>query len=134
MNLLLDTHIALWALSNDPRLSAKARKMLLDPGNTFYVSAVSVWEVLLKHSKNPINLEISATEFSQYCQAAGFHTLALTDEHIWTVETLQRSADAKAHNDPFDRLLLAQAKAEHYFFLTHDSLIPGYEESCVINV
>ena len=50
MNLLLDTHIALWALNDDPSLSEKAKELILDPDNTIYYSMVSVWEVLLKHS------------------------------------------------------------------------------------
>ncbi len=53
MNLLLDTHIAVWALNDDPALSVKARELILDPDNTIYYSAVSVWEVLLKHARRP---------------------------------------------------------------------------------
>ena len=53
MNLLLDTHIAIWALNDDPALSEKARKLLLDPDNTVYYSTVSAWEVLLKHARRP---------------------------------------------------------------------------------
>ena len=134
MNLLLDTHIAIWALNNDPHLSQKARKLLLDAGNTIYYSTVSVWEVLLKHAKNPINLELSAADFSNYCKLAGYYPLGLSDKHILAVETLRRATTAKEHNDPFDRLLLAQAKEEHLSFLTHDSLILGYEEHCIIPV
>ncbi len=134
MNLLLDTHIAIWALNDDPHLSPKCRKLLLNAGNTIYYSTVSVWEVLLKHAKNPRNLELSAAEFSKYCKQAGFYPLNLSDKHILAVETLKRGAHAKEHNDPFDRLLLAQAKVENLSFVTHDSLIPGYEEKCIITV
>ena len=51
MNLLLDTHVAIWALNDDPALSEKARELILDPDNTIYYSTISVWEVLLKHSR-----------------------------------------------------------------------------------
>lgn len=134
MNLLLDTHIAIWALNDDPQLSPKGRKLLLDPGNTIYYSTVSVWEVLLKHAKNPVNLELSASDFSKYCRQAGFYPLSFSDKHILAVETLKRIEHAKEHNDPFDRLLLAQAKLEKLSFVTHDSLIPDYEEKCIIPV
>ncbi len=134
MNLLLDTHIAIWALNDDPQLSPKGRKLLLDANNTIYYSTVSVWEVLLKHAKNPSNLELSAADFSKYCKQAGFYPLSLSDKHILAVETLKRAEHAKEHNDPFDRLLLAQAKIENLSFVTHDSLIPGYEERCIISV
>ena len=63
-----------------------------------------------------------------------FVPLSLTDKHVLAVHTLSRSNNIKEHNDPFDRLLLAQAKVENLSFLTHDELIPGYEEKCVIPV
>ena len=134
MRILLDTHIAIWALNDDPRLSAKAKRLLLDEQNTVYYSTVSVLEVLLKHARNPVNLELSAMDFVRYCKLAGYHPLGLSDKHILAIETLHRSARAKEHNDPFDKLLLAQAKIENLAFLTHDSLIPGYEEKCIIPV
>ena len=61
-------------------------------------------------------------------------SLSLTDKHILCARTLSLVEGAKEHNDPFDRLLLAQAKAENFSFLTHDELIPGYGERCVIPV
>ena len=134
MRLLLDTHIAIWALNDDPQLSPKARKLLLDSNNIIYYSTISVWEVLLKHAKNPANLELTASDFSRYCLQAGFYPLTLSDKHILAVETLSRPVHAKKHNDPFDRLLLAQAKVKEFFFLTHDSLIPDYGEECIITV
>ncbi len=134
MNLLLDTHIAIWALNDDPALSEKARKLILDPDNTIYYSTVSVWEVLLKHTRRPGNIPFDESDFSEGCREAGFVPLSLTDKHVLAVHTLSRPNYIKEHNDPFDRLLLAQAKVENFSFLTHDELIPGYEEKCVIPV
>lgn len=134
MNLLLDTHIAIWALNDDPALSAKARELILDPDNTIYYSTVSVWEVLLKHARRPESIPFSEEDFSKACREAGFISLGLVDKHILAVRTLSRSPDAKEHSDPFDRLLLAQAKAENLSFITHDEPIPGYEEKCIIAV
>lgn len=134
MNLLLDTHIAIWALNDDPALSEKARKLILDPDNTIYYSTVSVWEVLLKHTRRPGNIPFDESDFSEGCREAGFVPLSLTDKHVLAVHTLSRPNYIKEHNDPFDRLLLAQAKVENFSFLTHDELIPDYEEKCVIPV
>ena len=70
MNLLLDTHIAVWALNDDPALSDKARELILDPDNTIYYSTVSVWEVLLKHSRRPDNIPFNEKDFSEGCKEA----------------------------------------------------------------
>ena len=134
MNLLLDTHIAIWALNDDDLLSVKARELILDPDNTIYYSTVSVWEVLLKHSRRPENIPFDETDFSEGCKEAGFIPLNLADKHILAVHTLSRRTDSKDHNDPFDRLLIAQAKVENLSFLTHDKLIPDYTEKCIIPV
>ena len=134
MNLLLDTHIAIWALNDDPALSEKARELILDPDNTIYYSTVSVWEVLLKHIRHPGNIPFDESDFSKSCREAGFVTLSLTDKHVLAVHTLSRPSNIKEHHDPFDRLLLAQAKVENLSLLTHDELILGYEEKCVIPV
>ena len=134
MNLLLDTHIAIWALNDDPALSAKARELILDPDNTIYYSVVSVWEVLLKHARKPENIPFNEKDFSEGCREAGFSPLSLKDKHILAVSALTRPASCKEHNDPFDRLLLAQAKVENFSFLTHDELIPDYQEKCIISV
>lgn len=134
MNLLLDTHIAIWALNDDDALSAKARELILDPDNTIYYSVVSVWEVSLKRARRPENIPFDEADFSEGCKEAGFVPLALSDKHVLAVRALSRPADRKEHNDPFDRLLLSQAKTENLFFLTHDELIPDYGEKCVIPV
>ena len=134
MNLLLDTHIAIWALMDSPSLSDKARLMILDPDNTVYYSTLSVWEVQLKHEARPDQLPFTAEDFSAGCRQAGFITLPLRDKHVFAVASLTRAEDAKPHKDPFDRLLLAQAKVENLRFLTHDELIPSYGERCIIPV
>lgn len=134
MNLLLDTHILIWALNDDPQLSQKAKEMIMDPDNAVYYSVVSIWEVSIKHSSHPEDLEFSGRELSEYCQDAGFLPLEMRDKHVYSLETLTRSENAPHYNDPFDRMLVAQAKAENMSFITHDSLIPYYEERCIIPV
>ena len=131
MNLLLDTHLLLWALSNDKRLSKEARSMIMDEDNTIYFSSVSVWEVVLKHSLHPKNVTITGKDFSQYCLQAGFIPLEMTPFHAISVESLSYENSLQVHNDPFDRMLIGQAKSERYLFLTHDKLLAGYGEKCV---
>ena len=134
MNLLLDTHILIWALNDDKRLPPKAKDMILDSENNIYYSVVSIWEVAIKHASHPENIEFSGMELSHYCQEAGFYSLELTDSHVYALETITRPDSAPPHHDPFDRILIAQAKAENMLFLTHDSLIPYYNEDCIVSV
>ncbi|MBQ7146956.1 MAG: type II toxin-antitoxin system VapC family toxin [Lachnospiraceae bacterium] len=132
MKLLLDTHILIWALNGDPHLPRKAREMILYPGNTLYYSCVSLWEIAVKHAIHPENVSFSAEILSGFCREAGFLPLEVKEKHIFALETLVRQDDAPKHSDPFDRMLIAQAKAEGMTLLTHDGLLAGYGEKCVI--
>ena len=134
MNILLDTHIAIWAIANHPNLSQKAREFISDPDNTIYFSSISVWEVLLKHDSPKNNLTLSPEQFVEYCEESGFYKLHLSTKHVLVASSLDVSKVDKEHRDPFDRLLLSQAKAENYSFLTHDARIPLYKEKCAIMV
>ena len=131
MKLLLDTHILLWALTDDRRLPQSARSMILDPKNIIYYSVASLWEVSIKHSIHPETIPFSGKELDDYCRAAGYRELSVTAPHVFALETLARAETAPKHNDPFDRIMLAQAKAENMRFVTHDHLIPHYNEPCV---
>ena len=134
MNLLLDTHILIWALNADARLPEKAREMILDKDNAIYYSSVSVWEISIKHTNHPDSVSFTGKELAQFCQEAGFLPVEMRDKHVFALETITRTEGAPPHHDPFDRMLIAQAKAENMSFLTHDSLLPYYEEKCIIPV
>ena len=134
MNLLLDTHLLIWTLNEDPKLPAKAKELILDPGNAIYYSSVSIWEIAIKHAIHPDNVEFTGKELSVFCNEAGFLPVEMRDKHVFALETLSRQEGAPPHNDPFDRMLIAQAKAENLSFLTHDSLLPYYEEKCIVYV
>ena len=139
MNYLADTHILLWAMESDleqTKLPEKARIILLDPDSEIYFSFVNVWEVALKRSHHPEKIPYTAAQFSQLCRASGFIPLETAIRHAITMESLRfdRESAPQDHNDPFDRLLLAQAKAENMQFMTHDHLIPYYHEDCVVLV
>lgn len=132
MNILLDTHSAFWAIIDDPRLSQNAKDLILDPLNNIYFSTVSTWEILLKHARRPKEFDMDSRQFTELCMQTGFLPLNLLNQHIHEVDSLRRPYGAPEHKDPFDRLLLAQAKAENLLFLTHDRKIIFYNESCVI--
>ena len=134
MNILLDTHILIWALNEDPRLPEKARELILDENNAVYYSSVSIWEISIKHAVHPENVAFTGKELSQYCQEAGFLQVEMRDRHVFALETITRAEGAPPHHDSFDRMLIAQAKAENMSFITHDALLPYYEEKCIIAV
>ena len=135
MNYLADTHILIWALLDSPKLSEKARTILLDRDNNIYYSFANVWEIAIKHSLHKADIPFSAQCFGGLCETAGYLPLKTSFQHAYMVETLKYSDNApREHRDPFDRLLLAQAKSENMLFLTHDELIPFYNEPCIVSV
>ncbi len=134
MKVLLDTHIILWALTDNERLPKKARSIILDAENEIYYSLVSAWEVAIKHSIHPNQIPVSEKEFLNYCNQAGYLQLPLQENHILSINSLHRTENAPKHNDPFDRMLISQAKSENIMFITHDSLIPFYNEPCILPV
>lgn len=134
MRYLLDTHIILWALCDSDKLSPLVRAMLQNPLNHFLFSTASVWEVAIKHERNPSLMLVSGKEYSEKCVEMGLAGLPVENKHVHLLETLKRSPNELPHKDPFDRIMLAQAKAEGIKFITHDSLIPGYNEPCVMFV
>lgn len=134
MNVLLDSHILLWALTDDVHLSQKAREYISNPDNFIFYSVASVWELAIKHQLHPEIIEFSSKELIAYCDEAGYESLDLSLEHVLMLETLKRPETAPKHKDPFDRILISQAKADDMVFLTHDELLPDYGESCVVLV
>ena len=134
MKLLLDTHIILWALDDNLRLPSQARELILDEKNDIYYSAASVWETTIKYMAKPDKIHISGSKLSELCREMGYRMLPITDNHVKALETLIYHNQDQTHNDPFDRIMIAQAKAERLRFVTHDSKIPFYEEACVMAV
>ena len=127
MNFLLDTHIALWAITDNPKLSKKARELLLTPRCTVWVSAVNVWEIAIKRSLGRETMPISGQEALDYFRQAGYQFLVVEPEHAAYVENL-----ANYHQDPFDRLLIAQALTEPMRLLTHDATVSQYSDTIIL--
>jgi len=126
MNLLLDTHTILWALSDDEKMSAKAKSAILSPDNNKFVSLASAWELAIKMSLNKILFEGGVSQFLRQIENDGFEIIPICAEHIAYVETLPFH-----HRDPFDRLLVATASIENMTFLTADENIRLYDVNCI---
>jgi PIN domain nuclease of toxin-antitoxin system len=124
LRLLLDTHIAIWAISAPDRLSPDVQAAIIDPDNDILVSVVALWEIAIKGSTSPrrgtdamVPLAMASAEF----QETGFSLLPIAIAHLLPVETMPFH-----HRDPFDRLMVAQARVEGLTFVTSDRALGVY--------
>lgn len=125
MNLLLDTHIALWWLADDPALGNRARDAIADARNGVWVSAASAWEVAIKAALGRLQLPGPAADVLPAALAANdFSPLPITVEHALRVTDLP-----PIHNDPFDRILIAQAIAQSLTVVSADAVFARYPVS-----
>ena len=120
MRCLLDTQVMLWWLLDDPRLGAESRQLLAS--RPCLVSVASIWEVSIKHRIG--KLEVSPIVFRDQSIAAGADLLPVLDSHV--IETAQLPL---LHTDPFDRLLIAQARVEGLMAVSSDRQWVGYDVS-----
>ena len=130
MRLLLDTHIAVWAIANDARLYTAARALIEAPANSIVVSAVSIWEITIKYALfrgRPNDITLTGNEALSFFRGAGFEILPIALGHVIAVADL-----ALHHKDPFDRLLVAQARVEKLRLLTSDRKIAAYGGEVVL--
>jgi PIN domain nuclease of toxin-antitoxin system len=125
MDYLVDTHILLWSAIRSPRLSAKAESHLESPRNTLWFSVLSLWEVARKRSKLRGDFVFEVNPLRTGLLANGYAELNIDARHIAAVVDLPPH-----HTDPFDRLLVAQAKAEGMVLLTSDTTLAAYGD-CV---
>jgi len=119
--ILLDTHLLLWAVA-DPRKLPPGARSRIDAAEV-YVSAVSIWEVSIKAALGKLSAD--PAELLAEIEPAGFILLPVSGEHAAAVARLP-----PVHTDPFDRMLVAQAKTEPLLLLTNDSILAGYGD-CV---
>lgn len=130
MRLLLDTHVALWALTDDPRLKPAARTLIADPAKEVCVSAATVWEITIKHGLNRKGagaMPISGQEAHRLFLSAGYALIPVLPSHAAAMESLP-----PLHADPFDRLLIAQALTEPLRLITHDAAVAAYGETIIL--
>ena len=119
MNLLLDTHVLLWWLDNHPNLSRQARTAIADGRNLVFVSAAVIWEIQIKQALGKLKIPAN---FRKVLGQQEFEPLDITMEHAYAVADLPQH-----HRDPFDRMLVAQAKVEGLTIVTHDNRLIKYK-------
>ncbi|MEO5916178.1 MAG: type II toxin-antitoxin system VapC family toxin [Luteolibacter sp.] len=122
MNLLLDTHALIWFLEDDLQLSPIARAAISDPANRCHVSDATAWEMGIKHSLGKLEMPIPFEHlFPAGLQSLGFHSLPILHPHLHEVIRLPFH-----HRDPFDRLLIAQAKVGQMTLVSRDPHFANY--------
>lgn len=126
MKILIDTHIALWAMVSPEKLSQDILSKLKDLNNTVYVSIVSVWEVAIKNIKNQKLMPITEKEFVGFCQEMEFEFLPIKLAHVMNLRNLKLKSENISHKDPFDRMLIAQSEYENIDFYTRDNILQNY--------
>ena len=126
MNLLLDTHVALWAITDSPKLSLKAREIIQSPRANVWVSVASLWEIAIKHRLGRGDMSVSSADAMRYFVESGYQFLAIEPEHVVMIEEL-----ANHHQDPFDRILVAQALGEPMRLITHDAQVARYSDTII---
>lgn len=120
MTLLLDTHIALWWQNGDSRLERRARAEVESATGDTWVSTGSLWEVAIKAASGKLSVDVPV--FAEQVEEFGFRWLDIRNQHLLGIAAL----DVGPHKDPFDRLLVAQARAEGLTFLTADPKLAQY--------
>jgi len=119
MRLLLDSHALLWWLDDAPTLSADARAAITDPENLVVVSVASLWELAIKVMIGKLDLP---GDFEEVLSRQGFQLLDVNANHVYALRSLPLH-----HRDPFDRMLVAQARVEGLRIVTRDAWVASYE-------
>ena len=119
MKVLLDTHVLVWWLMDARELGKEARAAIGTPTNVIFVSAVSVWELRIKEALGKVKLP---PDFAEVLGAQPFEPLAMTMAHAHALRQLPMH-----HRDPFDRMLICQARSDGLTLLTHDEVMGQYD-------
>lgn len=126
MKLLLDTHLLLWAAGESEKLSDKARNLILDTSNDLFFSAASIWEIVIKRNLERPDFRVDPVRLRKMLVVNGYEEIPVESEHALAVASLP-----PLHKDPFDRILLAQARAEGLQLLTVDEQIVNYGDGVI---
>jgi PIN domain nuclease of toxin-antitoxin system len=125
MRLSLDTHIALWALVDSPKLSRRSRALIEDANNVIVISTVVLWEIAIKHGLNrgdANDMPLDAQTAYALFQRAGYQELTIA----WRDAALGMATLPAVHADPFDRMLIAQTIESDVWLLTSDATVIRY--------
>ena len=126
MKFLLDTHVLLWWLNDDPMLRSRIRAIIADRQNTVLVSIASFWELSIKYRK--FGSGETGTAIWAAAMEEGFEPLSISPSHLAALEQLVLIAN---HGDPLDHIILAQAEAEGATVITHDRHMTAYGVRCI---
>lgn len=124
MKLLLDTHVLIWWLRDDPKLRSRARALIADEKVAVLFSAVSCWEASIKYRTG--KFDMAGSEIWQRAVGDGFTFLGIEARHVKELEGL-----IAGHGDPFDHMLVAQARAEDAAIMTADRKMTGNDVRCI---
>lgn len=123
MRYLLDTHTLIWFISGDNQLSTRCRKLIEDSNNEIYLSIASLWEMAIKHSIGKLNLSQPFNKlFPLQLIENDILLLGITLDHLYDVCDLPLH-----HRDPFDRIMVSQARIEDLQLISADSMLDGYD-------
>lgn len=126
MELLLDTNVLLWTLFDDEHLSKEHKSLIMDESNDVFVSIASLWEIEIKHCKNPSLMPYSMKEvFNVITGGTDFGLLGLTPKYLLSLHEI---IEKEIHNDPFDHIILSTAKCEKMKLLTTDQTFEKYKD------
>ncbi len=128
MRILIDTHVWLWWISTPNRLSNDSVALLNDPRLTIYLSVVSVWEVVIKHARGRLHLPSPPLEFVPSRMARD----RMMGLGVDLPQVLQVARLPLHHDDPFDRLLIAQAQVERLPIMTADRAFAAYDVELIL--
>lgn len=126
-NILLDTHITIFAMSNPKELNSDFIKLLESLDSRIYVSMASVWEVAIKNIKHPNKISVNENEFMKYCEQMEFEFLPIKAKHISNLRNLKVKDESIIHKDPFDKMIISQSVCENLTLYTRDSLFLNYD-------
>jgi PIN domain nuclease of toxin-antitoxin system len=121
VKLLLDTHILLWSAGQPDKLSEKACSLLLDTSNTLFFSSANIWEIVIKRGLGRDDFRVDPLRLRKQLVVNGYEEVAVSSDHALAVDVLP-----VLHKDPFDRILIAQARTEGMLLVTADNQIALY--------
>jgi PIN domain nuclease of toxin-antitoxin system len=124
---LLDTHLLLWIANDSKKLSSRARKVIDAPENKLAFSVTNLWEIMIKQSLGRVDFSLNARRLRGSLLSAGYLELNVTAEHTFALPRLP-----PIHQDPFDRMLLAQAITEGWTLLTSDKMLAKYGNQVMV--
>lgn len=127
MRYLLDTHVLLWFLFNSPELSKENKELITNPENQLYYSTSSLWEIETKHCKFPNRFPFTAKEIASAADKSQIVNIPIFNKDIYEYSNSIKITSNKNHNDPFDVILLSQAKASDLILLTADKKFSYYK-------